>query len=135
MKRIKRFKTKKKAAILKIHATLKECYPKLFCKPYAPFAIGIHEQILDEHTSMDIKVLRVHLKNITSHPLYLLNFINTKINTRFNLDGSIAEDICPKEVHYARVQLIGVMETMEDNYRRKLGDESVEYIISVMGKI
>ena len=123
---------RKQAAILRMHSHLKQKYPMHFSKPYCPFAIRIHEQLFDLGI-YDSKLLKIHLKNITHHPLYYLNFLDENVCFRFNLDGSISESIQETERVYARECLTVVMENSEARYRKKLGDEKVDLIMRVLG--
>lgn len=135
MRPVKRKHNKvRQVAILELHEILKNNYPQLFSKPFSPFAIRIHEQVLDAE-KCDPRILKMHLRNIASHPLYLFNFLDDSIRYRLNLDGSISDEIQLEERDYARMQLILIMEHHQKKYRRKIGEEKIEEILKCLGKV
>jgi len=125
---------RKQAAILRMHCELKVAYPTLFNKPYCPFAIRIHEQLLDSGR-YDSKLLKIHLKNITRHPLYYFNFLDDRVCYRLNIDGTRAEEIQESERLFARESLVTVLEHNEQRYRKKLGDKIIDEMVTVLGKV
>lgn len=111
-----------------VHEFLKERHPELFKKPYRPFAIGIDKQILDKYPFISPGALRVHLKNITNHPLYLTNFLNDRYTQRLNLDLTDTTVLTEKERTYAFHKLRSKMKKFKAVYLKKLGDEVIQDI-------
>ena len=78
-----------------------------------PLAIGIDKQIVARLPETDRKVLRVALAMHTKSSNYLRRL--SKAKTRFNLDGSAAEDLAQSHVTYASTVLKERSKRKEEN--------------------
>lgn len=103
------------------YTQLKDKYPELFTKPYKPFAVGIHKQIMLENPDIRTVNIRNVLGQIVRHPLYCKAMILNEGGPRFNLDLSEAGIVTKHDVIGARRRLKISLSKNYDRYVAKLG--------------
>lgn len=90
----------------KLHYYLKSKYPFLFSKPYKPFQLRIHKQILEENKDINPKVLKQYMAKFVRNYHYLEAVVEAGAGgSRYSLSGEVAGVIKAEDVQFAIMAL------------------------------